>query len=601
MPVYCDKCGEEVPAASLYCPFCGQKRAAETVSPELQKELVEGRLIANRYRVESEIGRGGMEVVYKAFDTRLEQLVAIKMIPGELARNPLAAKALKQGTQTAINLTHPNIVKLHNYEEYGEEVFLVMEWVEGENLATHIAEREKLSVEEALDISLQILEALAYAHSQNIIHRDLKPGNLLLSREGKVKIADPGIDQVLKDILIRYSRVAPDTSGTLLYMAPEQIRGRPADARTDIYAFGVTLYEMLSGHPPFETGAVEYQILNEMPEPIPDIPQWLNSITLKCLEKDPDARFQSATEIKEALVKKDVGVGFIRPEMRPAKPKVGVGFIRPGRKPLIAAIVVLICLLGIAGYLYFRTKGREEIREEVKVEDKVLAGKEGMVYIPEGEFTMGGNYRDAEKPVHKVYLSAFYIDKYEVAVDEYAACIKAGVCKRPGTGKNCNFGESGRENHPINCVTWYDAYTYCRWAGKRLPTEAEWEKAARGTDGREYPWGDAKATCSYAVMNDGGAGCRMDRTWPVGSKPKGASPYGVMDMAGNVWEWGMDWYDKDYYSRSPDRNPKGSDSGRYRVLRGGAWNHPPFRQRASDRSGYFPNKYFNFVGFRCAR
>lgn len=586
MPVYCDKCGEEVPAAAIYCPFCGQKRAAGTESPELQKGPEEDRLIVNRYRVETEISRGGTGTLYQAFDTKLEQSVAIKMIPGELTRNPLAMKTLKKELQKAINLTHPNIVKLHNYEEYGEEVLLVMEWVERENLATQIAERGKLPVEEALNISLQVLEGLVYTHSQNIILRDLQPGNILLSREGKVKIADTGIDQVLKDILIRYSRAAPDTSGTLLYMAPEQIRGKPTDARTDIYAFGVTLYEILSGHPPFETGAVEYQIINEMPEPIPDIPQWLNSIIFKCLEKDPDARFQSAAEIKEALVKKDVRVGIIW----------------PGRKPLIAAaIIILICLLSIAGYLYFGMKGKEKIRGEVNVADKIWAEKEGMVYIPEGEFTMGSNSRNYEKPVHKVNLSAFYIDKYEVTVDEYAACVKAGICNKPGTGKYCNYSETERENHPINCVTWYDADTYCRWVGKRLPTEAEWERVARGTDEREYPWGNIEANCGYAVMNDGKAGCGMDRTWPVGSKPKGASPYGVMDMAGNVWEWVTDWYDKDYYSRSPDRNPKGPDSGLHRVLRGGAWNHPANLLRTTNRSWYLPDKYYNFIGFRCAR
>ncbi|UCD84709.1 MAG: hypothetical protein JSU92_00540, partial [Deltaproteobacteria bacterium] len=121
MPVYCDKCGEAVPVDSLYCPFCGQKRAAETLSPESPKEPEESRLIANRYRVETEIGRGGAGALYKAFDTRLEQSMAIRIIPGELTRNPLALKAMKKWVQTAINLAHPNIVKLHNYEEYGEE------------------------------------------------------------------------------------------------------------------------------------------------------------------------------------------------------------------------------------------------------------------------------------------------------------------------------------------------------------------------------------------------------------------------------------------------------------------------------------------------
>ena len=190
-----------------------------------------------------------------------------------------------------------------------------------------------------------------------------------------------------------------------------------------------------------------------------------------------------------------------------------------------------------------------------------------MVLVPAGEFWMGCSRRDSscdgdEKPGRKVYLDAFEIDRTEGTVAQYRACVEAGRCPHPQTDEYRNWGKSGRDDHPINGVSWSDANTYCRWAGKQLPTEAQWEKAARGTDGRVYPWGDEKASCRYAVMDDGGSGCRTFGTMPVGSKPAGASPYGALDMAGNVLEWTADWYAKHYYGKASSRNPPGAAGGR---------------------------------------
>jgi len=260
-----------------------------------------------------------------------------------------------------------------------------------------------------------------------------------------------------------------------------------------------------------------------------------------------------------------------------------------------------------AAYKKFLEKWPDDTTHKAEVETwlKFAGVPEGFVLIPAGKFMMGCAPNDSscdsdEKPYHEVYLDAYYIQKHEVTVAEYRECVSAGACTKPNTGSYCNWGKSGRDDHPINCVDWHQAKAYCGWIGGRLPTEAEWEKAARGTDGWKYPWGDATATCEYAVMYRGGTGCGKDRTWPVCSKPRGNSPYGLCDTAGNVWEWVSDWYGENYYSSSPRSNPKGSSSGEYRVLRGGGWLGFPRYLRASNRYWDSPSGRGDFVGFRCA-
>jgi iron(II)-dependent oxidoreductase len=228
----------------------------------------------------------------------------------------------------------------------------------------------------------------------------------------------------------------------------------------------------------------------------------------------------------------------------------------------------------------------------------------GMLSVPGGPFPMGCNAAvddacDAnESPPHEVTVSPFLIDATEVTQDAYRACVTAGVCSTPGRGGFCNWEVDGRGQHPVNCVDWGQATTYCAWARRRLPTEAEWQKAARGTDGRRAPWGNAPATCDVAVMAEGGDGCGTGGTLPVGSKPKGASPYGAQDMVGNVWEWVADWYGP--YSAEAATDPKGPAQGSNRVDCGGGWRDLPARSRASARYAFGPSMRTHVLGFRCA-
>jgi formylglycine-generating enzyme required for sulfatase activity len=226
-----------------------------------------------------------------------------------------------------------------------------------------------------------------------------------------------------------------------------------------------------------------------------------------------------------------------------------------------------------------------------------VADKDGMIllYVEAGEFLMGSAASDSEanndeKPPHKVYLDAYWIDRTEVTKEQYQKCVAAGKCAAP----SCSG--TGQGDHPVVCVSWQDAADYCAWAGRRLPTEAEWEKAARGTDGRKYPWGNEPPDDRRCNFNQ-----NVRNTTPADNYLAGASPYGALDMAGNVWEWTADWYNETYYSGVPTPNPQGPESGQYRVLRGGSWDNNQRNVRAACRYRNNPDFEYYIVGFRCAR
>jgi len=235
----------------------------------------------------------------------------------------------------------------------------------------------------------------------------------------------------------------------------------------------------------------------------------------------------------------------------------------------------------------------DQLRIAQDVELKQLSQRgilqpEGMVVIPAGEFWMGteDGLPDA-RPLHRVHLSSYWFDKYEVTNAHYRECIEGGGCTPPKD--RLTFEDPQRAQHPVTNITWNQARSLCQWQGKRLPTEAEWEKAARGTDGRRYPWG-----------NDGEFMASLNGTESVGRQAAMASPYGVFDLIGSVSEWVKDWYAEDFYRTSPARDPQGPLRGSFRVLRGGEWNDNALNFQASHRGWDDVTYWGPTLGVRCA-
>lgn len=230
-----------------------------------------------------------------------------------------------------------------------------------------------------------------------------------------------------------------------------------------------------------------------------------------------------------------------------------------------------------------------------------------MIAVPAGPFWMGCDEGDApscypeSRPRHEVDVPAFEIDTYEVTVAAYQACEDDGACSPTyeSSFEQCNGGRADRADHPINCTDAFHAEEYCAWAGKRLCSEAEWEKAARGADGGAFPWGDATATCDEAVLDDGAEGCGLGFTQPVGSLPDGASVYGVMDLAGNVGEWVADECYRNYADTPSDGSPW--TGGSFQIYRGGGFRQDADRQALWIRYCGSPSFEQVDVGIRCCR
>ena len=536
----------------------------------------------DRYHIIERLGDGGMATVYKAFDTRLERQVAIKFIRRDTvgtAQVNEMPKRFEREAKSQTRLSHPNIVMMYDYGEYGSMPNLVMEYLEGDSLKARTG--IPMPYIEATRLLLPMARALEYAHNENIIHRDVKPANILLSRTGEPHLSDFGIAKILE--------VEPSTNltetgvgiGTPEYMAPEQWVGKFIP-QTDQYALGVVFFELVTGRRPNAANTPAVVLLKQANDPLPrprdfvtDPPEEVEQVIFKVLNKDPDEPyadmevFAAALESLKELKKADESSTLTSPPAPSPRSGMGSGGEVSRKTPawlwVLIGVVVVSVLLVVGGLLnnaFNSPRSNPTAVIAQGIGSTQVSSKDGMVMVnvPAGEFIMGSETYSDEKPQHTVTLEAFWIDRTEVTNAMYARCMESGACRATSTERTTI---AGYENYPVVVNNWDQAQVYCKWAGSRLPTEAEWEKAARGTNGGAYPWGEG-ANCGQANY-----GKCTGEVQPVGSYPDFASPYGALDMAGNVWEWMVDVY------------PGTTDY----MLKGGDWQTQAWGVRSAVRGG----------------
>jgi len=645
----------------------------------------------SHYKVLSPLGQGGMGVVYLAEDTILHRKAVLKfLLPQYLAEPELNARLLREA-RAAAALNHPNIITIYEVGEASNQIFIAMEYVEGESLRDLLA-RKELTFTEVFDLASQICEGLSEAHRAGIVHRDLKPSNILLNKNGRVKIADFGLARLEGATKLT---VEGALMGTPDYMSPEQAESLPLDQRSDIFALGVILYELITRQLPFrgrDTRAVLRAITEQEPEPLARYKaggsDGLQRLINRALDKDVETRYQHVEDLladikseKKNLLKPlqtqripveptmtiavppppkiEKRVEWKAPGLRPPQPRDEKPSKR--RRPIAVvaiagfALVLLVWWvvsklmespftpaktslsifttpIGATIFLNDNLVGITPLQLETELADKIacrlqkqnfvtldtsvfiargdsakfsfLLRPPGMEFIPAGSFLMGSNEFDSEKPEYQVYVDAFYMDKYEVTVAQYQQFLNA----TRGTDPSEWTEQLKNLNRPVVYVNWDDAVAYAKWKGKRLPTEAEWEYAARGGNtgvrGKpkyKYPWGN-EAGASQANFDFDG---KRELGWEnakyylknVGSyAPNG---YGLYDMAGNVWEWCSNLYQA--YPDKRDDGRENSTASDQRVFRGGSWFNLRYAVRCASRFGAAPLDRDNYVGFRCAQ
>ena len=614
-----------------------------------------GTTLGHKYSVESVVRVEAHAVVYRATQLLVNRAVAVRVFTSLASVAPERRKELYHALihdASKLNELATIVPAVYPTQDVGTVTtplgdwvpYVVLEWPHGVTLRQYMSEGAHAShlprtLPELVPLIEPVAVALAIAHEHGIAHADVTPDHILFGEEDergerRVMLLDFGVAKLLRS-------AAP---------------GALVSAQADVHALAVVLCDLLATANGAATlpGVTPRARGLEVSDPVEAVfaralvaPEALRFATVgdlwsalrRSLEL-PALRSLTATIPPDGLAPPHASTGSrsIRPTAQsfappPARPLVRVAMAASGFG-LVAAF---------AAVTFMRARSLVPPAAVAAASPPVAVAPpppppatcpEGMIDVPGGKFYMGSDDDlDLEKPAHRVSIGRFCMDRFEVTTADYKACSDRGECKRASRTNEwagitdgerkafdplCNIREAdslGR--HPINCVTWEMAQTYCAWQDKRLPTEAEWEFAARGPDGRKYPWGDeepsalflnacGKECVAWERKNHVEEGAMFDgddgwvHTAPVGSFPKGASRYGVEDVVGNVWEWVADWHAP--YAADDQVDPHGPKEGEKRVMRGGAWNgaydawvRPTFRFGADPA-----NKSYG-VGFRCAR
>ncbi len=572
-----------------------------------------------KYKIEAHIGSGAYADVYRAMDETLKRTVALKVLKPMLLADEEAFARFVQEAQTAAGLFHPHIATVLDLGEAEGHYFLAMRYVDGLSLDKLLAERCPLPWDEALRIIEQISEALQFAHDKGLIHRDIKPQNILFSESEGAVLTDFGLVKAIASSGLT-------TTGTFLgtpnYMAPEIWKDEEITSAVDQYALACVLVEMLTGRVLFD-GSTPPAVMAKhfQPAKIPEIlfhniPSEITNILKRALNQESRKRYkslkqfasylQSSRGIPSVWKRKPDQRKMIIQELRDSMPEWMRGLSPSEQEEQTLRLLKQHKRWGIDKQSDSSTNSTnsEFTMGYAKIIDLAPEVELTLVGVPAGSFLMGScdddqKALDQEKPQHSVHLDEYWIGKFPVTNAQYKVFVETTNYPIPFHWYGGGLPK-GKENHPVVEVSWQDASAFCAWislltvATLRLPTEAEWEKAARGTDARKYPWGNQKPDPELCNFHDNIGG-----TTQVGRySPAGDSSYGCSDMAGNVFEWTSSVY-KDYPYRIDDGREIPDAGDELRVAsRGGAFGFSAGRMRCALRFGYFPKVGCDYIGFR---
>jgi len=628
---------------------------------------------SGRYLIERQLGRGGMGTVYAAIDTVLGRVVALKVLDAAGADQdaPHYARLLREA-QLAARVEHERIARVYDVGSHEGFAFVAMEYVPGGTLRQWVTGRD-VPLRRIVDIATQIAEGLAELHTKGVIHRDLKPENVMLTAQGGIKLLDFG--------LARYTVVPADepgtpprtaifdsaslgaVSGTPGYMAPEQCTGQPIDARADIFALGVIIYEFVTGERLFHGATVAATMaatLEKRPEfrgeAWAHAPERLRDHTARMLARDPEARFTDGSQVLAALRELNVEMVSQQPRLlaappaspgeAPPHPTVSLRPPKPTSLRFTAKHLVRTSAVAVAVLLGIALPPRPP----------PAPPPPGMVRIDVGTIDVGRTFDEIERecreigagcdlkqmqrelPRTHVTVPPFFLDQHEVTNEEFAHMLNnlVGILtvtdddeahyprfvrRSQGTGdpealidlsekfrgieyvdRRTFRARAGHEKLPVALVSWYGAKLFCETHGKRLPTEDEWEAAARGREDRRYPWGNTPPRCGDVVIRNDGKitmstcpGGATVAAREVGAAAQDVTPEGVHDLGGNVAEWTSSLFVEGNRAARPASAPRDAP----RVIRGGSWA-ASLMSRTTGRSQRPPLVMGQNLGFRCA-
>ncbi len=613
--------------------------------PDAQDGLKLGDLFLGKFELLRLIGKGGMGQVYQARNVDQGTMVAIKVMNRCLTQDNEAIERFKREARAAAKVEHPNTVRVFDYGVKEAACYLVMEYLEGESLRERLRKRGRMALPAVIDFAQQACQALAIIHRKGIIHRDLKPDNIFFHKQETqeiVKLLDFG---VAKWISLTFSGDAITNPGAIFgtphYMSPEQCLGKDLDGRSDIYSLGIILYEMLSGRKPFEadsTLSFMYAHVHTKPQPLadimPELPAPVSTVIMRALEKNPETRFKSAEELLQSLtMDADSAAAYqLQPNISATSPPAmlaissdahtlllsSVKSTNPRLSKLLAAGLAAISIAIVSGA--WKIFHRQPATAKILSSSPIKLDKNRSIKLPEDKFALiaGGTViigldankcqampdcegADNESPPHPVTLAQYYLGKYEVTNQEYQEFIVA-TGHLPPPGWQAQNYPKGADRMPVTNVSWHDANSYCQWRVQqegisyRLPTEEEWEHAARGDRTNIFPWGDL---WDSSFANASKKNVEPRSTLSIDVAPNNStdkSPFGIYAMAGNVREW-----TSSNFKLYPDSKYQPAQSDfQSRVIRGGSFKIAATAARTSYRGWDLPDKSYDDLGFRLA-